>query len=249
MSRKNFKVATDENNQTTLVKIEKETKVPTGKVTTIEDKKKRKEARELAYKNFRIAALKRRATRMGLSEEDTKKAIEQLTKQLEEPNNYMILLLFNPNNKAMIVEQLKNNNIEQLISSNSHMYVEGDAAVLAKIRELVPEGTKIYPYVKKKPAILPVEDPPKARKKPLSKAEKKSAAKNAKTSRKEKAIEAHLNHKEHAKQRKEAYNKKKRKEIKAQKLFKKRVEKVQKKKAKIAQMSNKKASTGLKKAA
>ena len=165
MSRKNFTVATAEDGKTTLVKIEK-TNVPTGKVTTLEDKKKRRELREEAYCDFRINSLKRRAERMGVDQQEIDKAVEKLKKQLKEPNEYTILVMYNPNDDNMVKEALNNNKIKYLFKSNSHVYLEGDAAVLAKIREIMPISAKIHPYVKKKPSVLVITSHVKAKKKP-----------------------------------------------------------------------------------
>lgn len=193
MARKNFKVATTETGKTTLVQIEK-TNVPTGKVVTLEDKKKRGEAREKQYKEFRIAALKRRAKRMKLGDEETKAAVEKLIEQLNSPNNYYILLMYSKNNSKLIEEAVHNAELKVLFKSNEHMYLEGDDGVLKKIREIVPEHTQIHPYVKKHPPILKKEeDVPKEKKKPRTKAEKKALAKAAKKARKEENIRKFMN--------------------------------------------------------
>lgn len=165
MSRKNFTVATAEDGKTTLVKIEK-TNVPTGKVVTLEDKKKRREEREEAYCDFRINSLKRRAARMKVPQAEIDKAVEKLKKQLKEPNTYTILVMYNPNDDNMVKEALDNNKIKYLFKSNSHVYLEGDAAVLATIREIMPASAKIHPYVKKKPSVLVVVSNTNAKKKP-----------------------------------------------------------------------------------
>ena len=91
MSRKNFKVATTEDGKTTLIKIDK---TPTGNVKTIKDKEQIKKEREEQYANFRIGSLKRRAKRMGLSEEQTNECIEKLKVQLNTPKDYCIHVLF-----------------------------------------------------------------------------------------------------------------------------------------------------------
>ena len=200
MARKNFTVATAEDGKTTLVKIEKETKVPTGKVITLEDKKKRKEEREKQYQDFRVSALKRRAKRMGLSEEETKAAVEKLIEQIKEPKTYYILLMYSKNISKLVEESVLNSKLKWLFKSDVHMYIEGDADVLATIREIAPEGTQIHPYVKKKHPILKNEGkiPDKKKPKPKTKAEKKTAAKNAKLKRKKERIEAFKNRKQSA---------------------------------------------------
>jgi len=159
MSKKNT-VATPQEKETT----QQVYKTPTGKVVTLEEKKKRREAREQEYQNFRINALRRRAKRKKMSEEDTNKAIEALKKQLDTPNNYNILLFFNPNNANLVKEALSKEGIIWKImgynprkESDGYMYiVDADQEVLTTIREIVPPGTKVHPYVKKKPSILPI---------------------------------------------------------------------------------------------
>ena len=83
MSRKNFTVATTEDGKTTLTKIDK---TPTGKVKTMKKKEELQKAREEQYKNFRINALKRRAKRMGLNDEQTAAKVEELKKQILDTN-------------------------------------------------------------------------------------------------------------------------------------------------------------------
>ena len=211
MSRKNFKVDTAQEGQTAktenkhpfvykkLNTVEK-TNVPTGKVVTLEDKKKRREAREKQYRDFRIAALKRRAARMKLTEEETQQAVEKLIAQLDAPKQYIILVMYDKTIRGkdgtrvslrpMIEEVLKNNKLEYLMRGDTHMYFAGDETLLAKLREIMPPGVDIHPYAKKMPSVLPAKDPPKVTKKPLSKADKKSAAHNAKVERKAKNLAA-----------------------------------------------------------
>lgn len=162
MSKKNFKVATTENGKTPKqdtkhmfatanIKIDK---TPTGKVKTLKDREKIKKEREEQYKNFRIAALKRRAARMGLSEEDTNKKVEELKNQLDTPNSYLVLVLFKPGDKNLVVEALKNEGLAWLMMSNYHFYIEADQETLGTLRGIMPPSAKIYPYVKKKPSVL-----------------------------------------------------------------------------------------------
>jgi hypothetical protein len=187
MSRKNFQVATDKGQTPTqntkhifaTVNAKKD-KTPTGKVKTLKDKDALKKQREDDYINFRVNALKRRAKRMGLTEEQTKVKVEELLKQMKEPNNYMILILFNPDNTAMLNEMLKNEGLAYTMQGRGYMYIEGEQDVLDIVRGFDIPGAKIHPYVKRKPPILPVQEPPKSTKKPKIKAEKKAAAKAAK---------------------------------------------------------------------
>ena len=241
MSRKNFTVATAEDGKTTLVKIEK-TNVPTGKVTTLEDKKKRREAREQEYRNFRINALKRRAKRMNIPEDEIPKLVEKLKKQLDEPKNYTILVMYNPNDDKMITEMLTNNNLKYLFKSDSHLYIEGDATVLATIRELMPKSAKIHPYTKKAKPILEYTPPNKTVKsKHYSKAERKALAAKAKKLRKKKNIESFKN-------RVKRTGKLVAKKIKQERIKSRKATTVRLTNKKASE-SPKKASTGLKKAA
>lgn len=235
MSRKNFKVDTAENGQTaktqdkhpfvykSLNTVEK-SNVPTGKVVTLEDKKKRREAREKQYRDFRIAALKRRAARMKLSEEETQQAVEKLIAQLDAPKQYTILVMYDKSIrdkdgnrvplKPMVEEIIKNSDLKYLMKGDSHMYFEGNAAMLASIRELMPPGVNIHPYAKKMPSVIPAKDPPKVTKTIHSKAANKAAAAKTKANRKASNIKAFLN-------RKKGHGKAAAKVVKMQKLKKK----------------------------
>ena len=255
MSRRNFKVATTQEGKTTLVKIDK---TPTGKVKTIKDREKVRKEREEQYHNFRINALKRRAARMKLSEEEINKAVEELKKQMDTPNQYDILLFFNPNNANLVKEALQNEGITWKImgynpkkESDGYAFLIGDQEVLATIREIVPPGTKIHPYVKKKPPILPVEQPKSRGAKTKTKAEKKSAAAATKKARKAaKSIKSKDGRRQVAiAAHKAAKNKAARKAQKAKKLFDKRCQKALKKSSgTVVQLKAKKGSTAPKKA-
>ena len=163
MNRKNFKVATAENGQTTLVKIDK---TPTGTVKTVKDKETIKKEREEQYKNFRIAALKRRAARMKMPQEQIDQAVEDLIAQLETPNSYNVLILFNKKDSELVRQALLNEGLTWNVISDSHVMLVADQETLATLRSIMPPSAKIHPYCKKKPPILPVENPPKEKKKP-----------------------------------------------------------------------------------
>ncbi len=192
MSKNNFKVATAENGKTpkqdtkhpfATANIKKD-KTPTGKVKNLKDRETLKKEREEQYKNFRIGALKRRAKRMGLSEEDTKKKVEELLVQLDTPNSYSVLILFNPNDEKMVVEALKNEDLTWKMKSNSHLFIDADQETLATLRSIMPPTAKIHPYVKKKPPIIPAQNIQKEEKKPKNRASIRAAAKSAKAARK-----------------------------------------------------------------
>lgn len=181
MSRKNFKVATTEDGKTTLTKIDK---TPTGKVKTLKDKEAIKAACEEQYKNFRVNALKRRAKRIGLSDEQIKVKVEELLKQIDAPANYDIMIMFNPADYDMVKQALMNEDITWKLLVSTYGFIEGDAEVLATIRTIVPSTAKIYPHVKRKSNVLPTEKPRARGAKKRTKAEKKALAKAAKAARK-----------------------------------------------------------------
>lgn len=168
MSKKNFKVATDKGQtpkQDTkhifaTVNVKKDN-TPTGKVKMLKDKEALKKECEEQYKNFRIGALKRRAKRMGLSEEQTKIKIEELIKQIDTPNQYLVLVMFDAKDKDMNTQALKNAGIVWKMQGPTHFYIEADQNTLGTIRGIMTPGSKIHPYVKRKPPILPVQEPPK----------------------------------------------------------------------------------------
>lgn len=186
MSRKNFKVDTATNGQTPkqdtkhLFVVEK-TNVPTGKIKTKEEQDKRRKAREEQYKNFRVNALKRRAKRMGLSDEDIEAKVKALLEQLDTPNSYNVLVLFNENEKSMFNESLKNEGLVCKIFGDSFCIMEADQETLTTIRGIAPPSAKIHPYVKKKPSVLQ-DVTPKKEKKPSN--NNKNVARTAKINRK-----------------------------------------------------------------
>ena len=256
MSRKNFTVATTEDGKTTLTKIDK---TPTGKVKTMKNKEELQKAREEQYKNFRINALKRRAKRMGLTDEQTAVKVKELEKQMAASNDYNILIMFNPNDFNLVKQALMNDDIAWKLLVTSYGFIDGDDELLADLRKLLPPSAKIYPHVKRKPPILPSQQPSGRGKKTRTKAEKKSLAAAAKKARK---AAKHLKTKEARRQQaiakhKEEKNKASRKAAKAKMLFDKRCQKAQKAKsgttiqmkAKKPSASPKKASTSLKQAA
>ena len=242
MSRKNFKVATADNGETTLVKIDK---TPTGKVKTIKDKETIRKEREENYKNFRVKALERRAKRMGLTDEQTKEAVDKLLVQLDTPNSYMVLILFNPNDANLVREAIKNEGLVWKMMSNSHLFIEADQETLGTLREIMPPSAKIHPYVQKKPSVLPAEEPPKKVKKPKNRASIRAAAKAAKKARKAAKIEACKNRKKNAGK---AYAKM-RKHIRLLTAKKGRKATTVQLKPKKSSNASKKASTNVKKAA
>jgi len=83
------------------------TKVPTGKIKTKKSKEEIRKAREQEYENFRVNALKRRAKRMGMSDEQTNECIEKLKKQLKEPKQYSIHVIFRSGQKMKPSNKIK----------------------------------------------------------------------------------------------------------------------------------------------
>ena len=194
--------------ETAKVSQATKTNIPSGKVVTMAEKEAKRKAREEQYKNFRIAALKRRCTRLKMSEEETKKCIDKLIEQLNTLNNYNILLLFAPKYYNLIKEAFNNNKIVCKMLTETYAWIDGDSKLLAKIREIVPEKTKIHPYVAKKPSVIPKE---KGKKSTNNTSEIK---KKAKLKRKEK-------NKLHAKRRKKGRGKQYAKRAKIMRLAKK----------------------------
>ena len=234
MSKNNKKVETTQESQTTPQVY----KVPTGKVVTLEERKKRREEREKQYQNFRINALKRRCKRLKMSDEDTAAAVEKLKNQLNTPNDYNVLLLFNPNNAEMIKQALTNESIVWKImgynpkeESDGYAFIDADQETLATIREIVPPGTKVHPYVKKKPPVI--ECSAENKKKPSNNS--KSTAAKAKAARKTRNISS---------KRKKNIGKSRVKKWKRTSLL----ELKKKRKATIIQLKSNKRSTGSKKA-
>lgn len=256
MSRKNFKVATAENGVTPkqdkkhcFSNVEKD-KTPTGKVKTFKDKKALRKEREEQFKNFRIRALKRRCKAMNMTDEEIEAKVKELIEVMETPNSYDVLLFFNPDNKQMVMEILKNNDLVTKIIGKNYAYLDADKETLATLREILPPGTKIHPYTKKKKSVLEPRPAKTRGKKAHTKAEKKAIAKKAKKIRKAIKLKAHFDRKEHAKQRKAENCKKMRKIAKAKKLFEKRVKKVEAKVLSLQKNNGSKAiKTALKKAA
>lgn len=239
MSRKNFKVATAENGKTTLTKIDK---TPTGKVKTIKDKETIRKEREEQYKNFRIGALKRRAKREGLSEEDTKKAVDKLIEQLNTPNSYLVLVLFNTKDQGLVKEALKNEGLTWKMMSSSHFYIDADQETLATLRSIMPPSAKIHPYVKKKPPILPETNT--VEKKSPKKGGKPHSRLNGKKEMRKRYNVARL-----SKEEKRAFKKQVKSLRDLWKANKKKTGTVVQLKAKKSSKGSKKASTNLKKAA
>ena len=250
MSRKNFTVATTEDGKTTLTKIDK---TPTAKVKTLKDKEALKKEREEQYKNFRVTALKRRAQRMGLSEEQTKIKVEELLKQISAPVSYDITIMFNPADYDMIKQALMNEDITWKMLVSTYGFLEGDAEVLATLRTIIPKGSKIYPHVKRKPNVLPTQQPRARGAKKRTKAEKKALAVAAKKARKTLNRNKGNNPKSEAKQRLEKFMRDRKAANIARKAAKKASHKasstVVHMKAKKRSKSVKMASTNVKKAA
>lgn len=188
MSRKNFKVATANNGETPKQNIKhiyasvKKDKTPTGKVKTLKSAEERKKAHEEQYRTFRINALKRRAARMKLPDEEIEKLVEKLLKQLDAQKEYNILLLFTDKEYDLIKEALKNSKIDYKILTDVYGWINGDSSTLAKLREILPVEVKIHPYAKKMEPILKTTAAPSTKKPTNNTAEAKTAAKAARKS-------------------------------------------------------------------
>ena len=239
MSRKNFKVATAENGETTLVKIDK---TPTGKVKTLKDKEQIRKEREEQYKNFRIGALRRRGKRLKLPEEEIEKKVKELLVQMDTPNSYDVLILFSTKDENMVVQALKKEGLVWKMKSSSHLFIEADQETLKTLREIMPPSAKIHPYVKKKPTLLPIVEN-KSEKKP-KKGGKPHSRLNGKQEKRKRYNVARFSKKKKADFKKEV---KSLKDI--WKANKKMTGKVVQFKPKKRSTGSKKASTDIKKAA
>lgn len=250
---KNNKVDTAQKGQTT-----NNNSVPTGKVKTLKSAEERRKMREEQFRNFRINALKRRANRMGLSNEEIEEAIKKLKEQMDAPKEYSILIMLSKNDIAMFKEALAKEGIKYAFCGDDFVYVNGNQNTLAKVREIAPNKAKIHPYAKKMESVLP-------KKKEYSgyvakNTDKSSTAKGRRLARKAAKLtdklanaHAHDDHKLHAELQKQRRMNNKRKVKKALKKLHIKLSGVKKKRSSIVvQMPVKKVSKGsktLKKAA
>ena len=218
------------------------TKVPTGKVKTIKSKEEIRKAKEQEYENRRINSLKRRAKRMGMNDDQINECIEKLKKQLKEPKQYFIHVLFVKGMEKLAIQAIKNANIQCKFLTQAWACIEGDEKILAKVREILPTSAKIHPYAKKAESVLPKAEPIKV-KKPSN--NNKDVAHAAKMARKAKKIERFVNRKK-GKGKASAKMAKREKLLKLKKFRKANIVHLKKTKRSTG---SKKASTGLKQAA
>ena len=248
MSRKNFKVDTATNGQTAKqdtkhIFVVEKTNVPTGKVKTAKDREKRRKAREEQYRTFRVNALKRRAKRMGLSEEDTEAKVKELLNQLDTPNSYSVLILFNTNDKDLVKQALLKEDLAWNLMSDSHLFIDADQETLATLRSIMPPSAKIHPYVKKKKPVLVA--PTIKKEKKLSN-NNKNVANAAKKARKAAKIAYFKDRPNHKRSKSAAFKAKRERLATAKKDRKANIIRLNKTKRSTG---SKKASTGLKQAA
>lgn len=210
-------------------------KTPVGKVKSIKTAEQRRKEREENYRNFRINSLRRRCERYGFDKEKTEELVKKLIEQMDSPKEYFILIFISPKNFKMMNEALKNASIKYKYCGPTFFSIDGNQDILAKLREIVPEGSTIHPYAKKMESVIPEEDRKKAH---TNNTEEKRA--DAKKKRK------NFNKKVRAAHKKHTLSYKKKKTLKASKKSSgTTVQMVNKKPSE----SLKKASTGLKKAA
>ena len=239
-------------NKNTQVATAKEGKTPTGKIKTLAERRARLAAAEQEYINFRVNALKRRCKRMGTSEEETKKLIEQLMTDIKAPKKYSIHILFRSGQKyevdkegkkhgtafsTLATEAIKNSKIEYKILTSAWALIEGGKEVLDKLREILAGWATIHPY-----EIKPKPPKPKSEKKPTNNTPE--AKKAAKERRKFANVSHNTNRVKRSKAK--AFTAKRERLAKAKKDRKANIIHLQKNKRSTAL---KKASTGLKKAA
>lgn len=168
---KNTTVDTAKNGQTTTKN--------TTKVKTLANATERRKAREEQFRNFRINALKRRCKRYGFDDEKTAAYVKELEKQLDAPKQYSILIMYAPDDAASLKEAVTEAKITYKMLCSTYAYIDGDQAVLAKIREIAPTSAKIYPYAKKMESVIPATEKEVIKKPSNNTAEKKTAAKAA----------------------------------------------------------------------
>lgn len=164
--------------------------IPTGKVKTLANATERRKQREEQFRNFRINALKRRCARYGFDEAKTNEYVEKLKKQMDAPKEYNIMVMFNKADFNLLKEAVTKAGIKYniLVAGNGkarvsygYMSLDGDQAILAKIREIAPSSAKIYPYAKKMESVLKdVERPPQEKKTTNNTAAVKAANKQKK---------------------------------------------------------------------
>ena len=150
----------------------KTSKVPTGKIILMKETEARKKAREEQFCNFRVNALRRRCKRMGFDDEKTEEFVKKLKEQMNAPKEYSILVMLdgckgknipNPDGEGELFksageqfkEDLEKKDIKYKYRGSTYFSLDGNQDVLAKIREIAPDGAKIYPYAKKMESVLP----------------------------------------------------------------------------------------------
>ena len=109
----------------------------------------RKEEQEKKYHDIRVNSLRRRCKALKLSKEETENYVKKLEEELKKPKEYSILMLFPKDNKTAIVDAITNNKIKYKIIGDEYGWLDGDEAILGKLRGLMPENTRIFPYQKK----------------------------------------------------------------------------------------------------
>lgn len=117
----------------------------------------RREERENKYHELRINSLRRKCKTLKLSEEDTEKYVKQLEEELAKPKQYSILMLFPKDNKEPIIKSVTDNKIKYKVIGNEYGWLDGDERILAKLREIMPEHTRIFPYAKKLQYVGPTK--------------------------------------------------------------------------------------------
>lgn len=211
-------------------------KTPVGKVKSIKTAEQRRKEREENYRNFRINSLRRRCERYGFDKEKTEELVKKLIEQMNSPKEYFILIFISPKNFKMMNEALKNASIKYKYCGPTFFSIDGNQNVLAKLREIAPEGSTIHPYAKKMESVITEED--RKKKAHTNNTDEKRA--DAKKKRKNFNKKVRAVHKKHTL----SYKKKK-----AEKASKKKSGTTVQMTHKKPSESLKKASTGLKKAA
>ena len=103
-------------------------------------------ARKKQYEDRKLASLKRRLKQGEKSEEEIKKSLDDLRKEMAEQKRYDILMSFSPNDKVIVNTAIVKNEIEVTLLSDDYLWIKNtDVHILNKLRG-IPVKAIIWPY-------------------------------------------------------------------------------------------------------
>lgn len=103
-------------------------------------------ARKKQYEDRKLASLKRRLKRGKKSEEEIKKSLDDLQKEMVEQKRYDILMSFSPNDKTIVNTAIVENKIDVTLLSDDYLWIKNtDVHILNKLRG-IPVKAVIWPY-------------------------------------------------------------------------------------------------------